>query len=135
MSDYSADSLIQKVMDGAHPADMVEACLVGDYEDGGFSGLLIGFMQSHGVRMFRNERFQPKRGHSTFITECVNGQRRHYKVRVESVDGLPSKVRVECITTGYKRVVEGDAAEIFKLIRQTVLPAIQVEYADLSGES
>jgi len=134
MAEYpAADHLIQQVTKHGLTPEVIESCLVGDYEDGGFSNLLVGFLQQHGVRMLRNERFVAQRGLSCFVTECVTKQGNHYKVRVESVDGLPRKCRVQCITTKYKKVVEGDESDLFETVRNTILRGSNTVYEDLIG--
>ena len=135
MSDYpSADYLIQQAIAGHIPLEeLVEQCLVGDYEDSGFSNLLVGHLQSQGVRIFRNERFMPGRGISTFVCECLTREPKHYKIRVESVDGLPVKCHVRCSTTKYKKNAEGSPDDLFETICNAVLRKADVAYSDLTG--
>lgn len=132
MADYpAADHLIQQVLQHGLTPEVIEACLIGDYEDGGFSNLLVGFLQQQGVRMLRNERFVAKRGLSVFVTECVTKQRNHYKLRVESVDGIPQRCRLQCITTKYKKTHEGSESELFETVRNVILKGNTTVYEDL----
>jgi len=124
----TADALIKRLMEsGESNIDP----LVGDYEDGGFSNILVGFLQSHGVRVYRNERFMPATGVSTFILEFLARNQRQYKLRVESVDGIPSRTRIQCTTTKYRKVCEAAESEMFEMIRDTVLQGNETIYEDL----
>jgi len=124
----TADALIQRVMESSEST--VEP-LAGDFEDGGFSNIVVGFLQSSGVRVYRNERYMPSPGVSTFVLEFLARNQRHYKLRVEAVDGIPCRARIQCTTTKYRRLTEGDESEMFETIRDTVLQGNETIYEEL----